>query len=342
MKIGIVTVYDGVSNVGSYLQAYAMQQALQSLGHEVFFVEKTTVPARIWRHIARLNPKRAFFLRLKSGWNYWRVSKAFRFVKPTQVTQKLDGLLFGSDEIWNMDNPFFKDPLFFGTGCDLPKIAYAASVGAMEQKTLDKNLSTASGLQHFRKILARDIRTQEMIGALVCAELPLVCDPTFLLNRQQLQIPIRPSKEKYLLVYSYGLDEPMIRNIQRFAAEQGLKIVSAHFWHHFCHKVIPCKPLEFGSLMASAEYVFTSTFHGAVFAMMNHTRCCILPVREKVADITRRMGQEERLIHADANYETFCHVIKQDFAAETFESILKEYRASSWERLKEALQCLEN
>lgn len=342
MKIGIVTVYDGVSNVGSYLQAYAMQQALQSLGHEVFFVEKTTVPARIWRHIARLNPKRAFFLRLKSGWNYWRASKAFRFVKPEQMTQKLDGLLFGSDEIWNMDNLFFRDPLFFGTGYDLPKIAYAVSVGAMRQKTLDDNLQVVAGIKQFRKILARDTRTQEMIGPLVGTELPLVCDPTFLLSARQLSTPIRPCKEKYLLVYTYGLDEPMIRNIRRFAEEQGLKIVSAHFWHHFCHKVVPCKPLEFSAWMAGAEYVFTSTFHGAVFAMMNHTRCCILPVREKVKDITQRMGQQDRLISADADYETFCRVIRQDFATEAFEGILEEYRNRSWEQLKGALTCLEN
>ena len=340
MRIGIVTVYDGVSNIGSYLQAYAMQLALEKLGHEVFLVEKTTVPKRIWQHIGKLNPKRAFFLRLKSGWNYFVASRAFRFIKPRDVTVELDGLLFGSDEIWNMDNPFFKDLLFFGTGCDLPKIAYAVSVGAMEQSTLDQNLEIAEGIHGFRKILPRDVRTQQMIGRILEQDLPLACDPTLLVGKEALQQPVKLPEKKYILVYSYGLDQEMIGNIRRFSAENDLKIVSAHFWHHFCDRTIPCKPLQFGALMAGAEYVFTSTFHGAIFAMLNHTRCAIMPVRDKVRDIAVRMGQSDRLIAPDADYDTFCRTISKEFPDREFEMILRDYRADSQTKLEDALKCL--
>lgn len=342
MKIGVVTIYDGVSNIGSYLQAYAMQLALKKLGHQVYFVEKTTVPERIWQHIARLNPKRAFFLRLRSGWNYLLASRAFQFVNPQSTTEKLDCLLFGSDEIWNMDNAFFKDALFFGTGYDIPKIAYAVSVGAMEQETLDQNLETVAGIHDFKTILARDDRTRQMIGQLLDQDLPLVCDPTLLIGKESLQQPITLPKEKYILVYSYGLDQEMIDNIRQFANEKGLKIISAHFWHHFCDRVIPCTPLQFGSLMAGAEYVFTSTFHGAIFAMMNHTRCAIMPVRDKVRDVTMRMGQGNRLIAANADFNTFCKTIEQDFESEYFEIILHNSREYSQAKLEEALTCLTN
>ena len=37
MKIGIVTVYDGL-NYGSFLQAYAMKRFLEDKGHEVLFM----------------------------------------------------------------------------------------------------------------------------------------------------------------------------------------------------------------------------------------------------------------------------------------------------------------
>lgn len=341
MKIGIVTVYDGVSNVGSYLQAYAMQHALEELGHEVFFVEKTSVPKRIWQHISHLNPKRAFFLRLKGGWNYWRASRKFRFVAPHEMHEKLDGLLFGSDELWNMENPFFKDPLFFGTDCSLPKISYAASVGAMEQTTLDMNIATAAGLRDFKAVLVRDDRTRQMIGDLLGRELPLVCDPTMLVAKEALQQPVKLPKDKYILVYSYGLDQEMIDNIVRFAREKQLRIVSAHFWHLFCDEIIPCLPLQFGPLMAGAEYVFTSTFHGAVFAMLNHTRCAIMPVRDKVRDIAHRMGQDARLICADAPYETFCQTIERPFDTEAFEARVNDWREYSQQQLEEALRCLQ-
>lgn len=342
MKIGVVTVYDGVSNVGSYLQAYAMQLALERLGHQVYFVEKTTVPERIWQHIARLNPKRAFFLRMHSAWHYLLASRMFHFVKPRQVTQKLDCLLFGSDEIWNIDNPFFKDPLFFGTGYDIPKIAYAVSVGAMEQSTLDNHLDITFGVHDFKHILVRDDRTKQMIGQLLDEELPLVCDPTLLIGKESLQQPIKLPKEKYILVYSYGLDQEMINNIRQFANVKGLKIISAHFWHYFCDQVIPCTPLQFGSLMAGAEYVFTSTFHGAIFAMLNHTRCAIMPVREKVRDITVRMGLTDRLIAPDANYSTFYNTISKEFPTCEFEFTLKNFREDSQLKLEDALQCLTN
>lgn len=340
MKIGIVTVYDGVSNIGSYLQAYAMQLTLEKMGHQVFFVEKTTVPRRIWQHVARINPKRAFFLRLASGWNYLLASRAFRFVKPEQVTQKLDGLLFGSDEIWNMDNAFFKDPLFFGTGFDIPKIAYAVSVGAMEQETLERHKKVVGGVYTFQEVLVRDARTQKMIGDLLKSELPLVCDPTFLVGKEVFQQPAKLPREKYILIYSYGLDQKMIENICRFAKEKNLKIISAHFWHSFCDRTIPCKPLQFSSLMANAEYVFTSTFHGAIFAMLNHARCAILPVRDKVRDIAIRVGQGERLITANADYDTFFRTITKDFTTEDFERRLKNYRENSQNQLEDALKCL--
>lgn len=341
MKIGIVTVYDGVSNIGSYLQAYAMQTALEQLGHQVFFVEKTSVSRRVWQHVAQLNPKRAFFLRLQSGWNYLRAARRFRFVSPGQ-THQLDGLLFGSDEIWNMDNPFFRDPLFFGTGMQIPRIAYAVSVGAMAQKTLDANAAIAEGAKSFAAVLARDERTQTMMGKFLQKDLPIVCDPTLLVGTDPLQMPVKLPEEPYMLVYSYGLEEPMEGYIRRFAKEKGLKLVSAHFWHPFCDRVIPCKPLEFGSLMAGAEYVFTSTFHGAVFAMMNHTRCAILPVREKVAYVAGQLAQEGRLVYRRMDYDTFRAALETPFDAETFEARLAALRKLSMDALKEALECLKS
>ena len=37
MKIGIVTV-EKSANVGSYLQAYALKETLEALGHKIFFI----------------------------------------------------------------------------------------------------------------------------------------------------------------------------------------------------------------------------------------------------------------------------------------------------------------
>lgn len=42
MKIGIVTIYESITNLGSFLQGYAMKIVLEEMGHEVFFVQKET------------------------------------------------------------------------------------------------------------------------------------------------------------------------------------------------------------------------------------------------------------------------------------------------------------
>ena len=39
MKIGIVTVYESITNLGSFLQTYAMKTLLTELGHEVYILQ---------------------------------------------------------------------------------------------------------------------------------------------------------------------------------------------------------------------------------------------------------------------------------------------------------------
>ena len=102
MKIGIVTVYDAVTNVGSYLQAFAMKTALEELGHEVVFVEKESCWSSIAKCAFRLNPKRSFFLRLKRCLNYLTALKEFSLLHQealpsSDVELLLYGMRFG---IW--------------------------------------------------------------------------------------------------------------------------------------------------------------------------------------------------------------------------------------------------
>ena len=71
--------------------------------------------------------------------------------------------------------------------------------------------------------------------------------------------------------------------------------------------------------------------------MLNHKKCCILPIRKKVADVVERLGCEQRLISKDCTYDLFCNTINQDFAVEQFENLLNKYRMASSKLLSEAL-----
>lgn len=207
-----------------------------------------------------------------------------------------------------------------------------------DNRILDKNLDIAKGIFDFKCIYVRDAHTKEVIEEILGKELKTACDPTMLIPIEKLEKPIKLPKEKYLFVYTYGLDQPMIDNIKRFAKEKGLKIVSACFWHIWCDKIIECEPLQFSYLIKNAEYVFTSTFHGAVFTMLNHKKCCILPWRYKVADVTKSLGAEDKLVDKECSYETFRSTMEAPFPVEDYENRLSHIRLTSQDLLKEVLK----
>ena len=340
MKIGIITVYDAMNNLGSYLQAYALKTHLEALGHDVYFVQNNSLLTEIKSCVLKLNPKREFFLRIKKCCKFLKSLKKLKTTKKEKISEGyFDYLIYGSDEIWNMDNPYFKSPFFFGSDNNHPKkIAYAISVGEMSKETLDKNLDISKGIFDFKHIYVRDNHTKKLLENLTNKELRTVCDPTLLIPVDKLEKDIKLPKQKYIFVYTYGIDQPMIENIKKFAKEKGLIIVSACFWHIWCDKIIQCEPLQFSTLIKNAEYVFTTTFHGAIFTMLNHKNCCILPIRYKVKDVVSSLGAEGTLITADCSYEEFCMKMENPFPAEIFDRKLNDLRTTSVKLLKEVLK----
>ena len=342
MKIGIVTIYESATNYGSFLQAYALQTVLERLGHEVYLIQNVPTWQTAKKCVMRINPKREFFLRMLKTIEFIKDMSAFRLVKKEKLgSMDFDCLIYGSDEIWNLENPYFRDGLFWGEYADdIPKIAYAISVGALEEKTLDKYKHLTLRLSSFDNIFVRDDRTHDIVSELVQKSPEYVCDPTLLLPLSHMEKDINLPKDKYLFVYTYGVDKNIEDKITAFAKKMNLKIVSACFWHKWADKVIECSPLKLSKLIAGAEYVFTSTFHGAIFTLLNHKRCCILPVRDKVRDIVCRLGEEVHLISGDCDMSEFETVIEQAFDTEDFEARLEYIRHDSMEKLEGALKCL--
>ncbi len=340
MKIGIITIYESITNMGSFLQAYAMKTALEGLGHEVLFVQNVPMMQAVKKCVLKLNPKRELLLRYKKALHFTRDMKKLQLVPKACIEQqKFDILIYGSDEIWNLDNPYFREDVFWGIDQkEIKKVAYAISIGCMERKTEAEYAAYFEEIPNFQSILVRDERTRSFIERKTGKNPRFVCDPTILVPVSKLTKQIRCSKEKYLLVYTYGLDRDMEKLVVSFARKNGLKIVSPCFWHLWADKVIECSALELSSWMAGAEYVFTTTFHGAIFSLLNHKKCCIYPVREKVSDVVMRLGETHRLIETDCSYEAFSETMNIPFDDGEFEKRMEQWRAESIELLKGALQ----
>lgn len=340
MRIGIITIYESITNMGSFLQAYALKTVLEDLGHEVYLIQNTPASEWIKKYVCKINPKREFFLRLKKAKHFLDDLTMLKLLPKDKISEaKLDMLIYGSDEIWNLENPYFRENIFWGLGKNtIKKVAYAISIGAMTCDTEKKYNYYLENLSSFAQILVRDKVTKQFVERNVKMSPKLVCDPTILtpvqkINRECKKYP----KEKYLLVYTYGVDSWLEKQIVRFARKNNLLILSPCFWHYWADKVIECSALELGSLMAHAEYVVTTTFHGAIFSLLNHTKCCIYPTREKVTDVVYRLGEEHRLINEHCKDEEFDKIINMPFDSLEFENRIEERRKESLALLEEAL-----
>lgn len=343
MKIGIVTIYESITNMGSFLQAYALKTVLEQQGHDVYFIQNVPTRKTISKRLFRLNPKRELFLRALKCWKFYKDTKLLKLIPKAELENyKLDLLIYGSDEIWNLENLYFTDPLFWGIGQNqIRKIAYAVSIGAMEEDTATHYPELIEGLNGFERIFVRDERTHNFLEKRLTYNPQYVCDPTILLPLKYLTKSRKKPNEKYLLVYTYGLDSDIENLVVSFARKKGLKIVSPCFWHIWADKVIECSALELSTLMSGAEYVFTTTFHGAIFSLLNHKQCCILPVREKVTDVVKRLGEDKRLVDATCDEKRFEQVMDLPFDSEDFEKRVKKWRECSMQQLKGALACSE-
>jgi len=339
MRINIVTIYQPFTNLGSFLQAYALKIALNEMGHKVSFVKIDSHFFQALRMVTKINPKREFFLRASKAFYAITDLSKLDYNSVEQTNKSADLVIFGSDEIWNIVNPYFRHPTFWGLPFrHIPMIGYAVSSGHAQYDDFKKYSYLTSNIVDFTEILSRDKHTRDLIKETLGINSELVVDPTLLIDVSKLSAPIKLPAQKYLLVYTYGLNSHMISVVKQFAKKHNLIIVSPCFWHIWADRVIECSALQFSALIKGAEYVFTTTFHGAIFSLINHSRCCILPVREKVRAVCETLQCADRLISDNDCFDVFDNKINIPLDVETFENNLSALRADSLKKLTNAIQ----
>lgn len=308
MKVGIVTVHD-VNNFGAFLQAYGLQHTLESMGHEVYFIRSHTKKyargmfyrirpyGKEYRHLP------SFILKNYRGWKkhqvFLRDQKCFRVLEHYE-DEKLDVVILGSDEIWNTTNPLFQNHIFYGKDMH-PVMAYAPSIGNASFENM--KCIPVELFKRIDPILVRDVRTQNFLKTLNI-DAPLVCDPTMLADVEIFQRPYHHhlmKKAPYLLLYAYGheIHEKMQRCVLDFAHQRGLRVYAVGFHISWCDGVINCSPLDFCAVLEGAACVFTSTFHGTIFSVLNHKAFVSLPYSPKTTNMLHSVGLLDRLINEE-------------------------------------------
>lgn len=344
MKIGIVTVQDS-NNFGSFLQAYALQSVLQNMGHEVVFIRSRS-KEYIKRIFYRVRPSKRELLHLPSfvrtNWQGWKKytrfqaeQKYFR-VLDNYTDEHLDLVILGSDEIWNVQTKVFQNHIFYGEGMQ-PVMAYAVSIGAAayeEMKCIPEKL-----FRHISPVLARDQYTADFLQTRGITA-PVVCDPTLLVDKRIFERPYKNralENEPFLLVYSYGLTQEIVEGICAFAKSKDLKIFSACFPFDWCDGVFDCTALDFCAVMQQASYVFTSTYHGTIFSILNHKQFVSLPQSRKTSDLLAALGLSERVINGTITPVVIDQKLNSKIDYQIIDAKIEAMRQDALEYLKKGI-----
>ena len=255
---------------------------------------------------------------------------------------KLDKIILGSDEIWNVKTPAFRREIFYGIGME-NVTTYAVSAGAATLEQLEEYPALVEGIKKINNILVRDVNTKKIVEQITGNVPKMVCDPTFLLPVSAYvsadQTVVMNQKQKYILIYSYRIKEPLKNNIIKFAKENNLKMVAACMNHDWCDEFVNGSPLKFCEILLAAEYVVTTTFHGTIFSFLNHKKFVVEPFSPKVNDVLEKVGLEDALIEEGISYERFKQALQNgnyDYAA--VEEKIAYWRERSLELLKESLE----
>lgn len=290
MKTGLVTFYH-IHHYGAFLQAYATERAVESLGSECeiidYYVNQNNdlfrKPAGLGAAAAdahtalHYGPLKTRYDRFEEFGRERLSVTGHRYTGLTELKEAdlpYDVILSGSDQIWNPkifpDGHF--DPAFFGAFSQRRKIAYAPSFGIPHiPESMEEELR--GYLSRFSHLSVRERQGQKIVREITGAEAPVVLDPTLLLNREQWGAIAAepPGTGAYILCYCISSPGALAPYIQKLQEATGLPVVQLCGVRRKVHPraacVLDAGPAEFLGLFRRAAYVCTNSFHGTVFAV---------------------------------------------------------------------------
>ncbi|MBM4165105.1 MAG: polysaccharide pyruvyl transferase family protein [Lentisphaerae bacterium] len=328
MKVAIIT-YHCAPSYGAVLQAYALQEAVRALGHTSAVIDY--VPA--WRHYVRLRdicatPNPAVIV---SRWNTYRLTRRTRqFVNARlALTERryasladleaavpaCEAAICGSDQVWHpkrfdstgeFDKAYF---LAFGGAGAYRRVAYAPSFGV---PTLSPGYRCAirPWMERFSSIGLRERSAAESLSAELGRDIPWVCDPTLLLGAEALgrladgvAHQSRPGLVVSWLSFRRELYLNVFRLLRTLTGAPGA-IIGRPFAAWFESRGTLPGVEEWVSLIRSARFVLTDSFHTTAFAILFRRPFLVLAWadasaarNDRLVSLLERLGLSERIVY---------------------------------------------
>lgn len=300
-KIGILTFHRAI-NYGAFLQAFALKTYLQKINHSAKIIDYWPVGHEIvyevfskdiFRQLPLLRKIKyivRYFLIYKKAnerknkmealmYKHFDIGSSPKYNTPQGLSDvQEDIVIYGSDQIWwksKLKNYEGFDWAYWGDYIpkSSKKIAYAASMGVINNSEQDR-IEISQRLCNFASIAVRETMLRDAICNLTDKPIDIVCDPVFLLDRDEWSQVVKPIKTppKYVLLFNLMGAQDALRLAKRKALEMKIPLVEV------TSKVLPLKygkyciqtadAFEFLYLVKNAEFVVTSSFHGTAFSVI--------------------------------------------------------------------------
>ena len=254
-KVGIITMHK-VPNFGSALQAYALQQKVDSLGYDAeivdyyypneyhcekqglaYFPQRSLVrlfllnvvgQILLFLHIDKFRKRSIESIerfRLQKNYRrfYRKYFKLSRFYGSMDAIKNnppdYDVYMTGSDQVWNSRFIGDDSAFFLGfAGTGKPKVSYAASIS---NRGIDKEYKKKyqQYLKDYKSISVREASTAKIVSDLTGCDVNVVCDPSLLLDKDEW-LKICPKQAlvdgEFLLLYVQSYSFDPYPNIVTF------------------------------------------------------------------------------------------------------------------------------
>lgn len=357
MKIGIMSM-QRIINYGSFLQAYGLKKTIESLGHEVDFVDykigepivSENLPSapntcKLIRMAKMLFSKdyrkkrndqlcanRAFSTfssTFRNEWLPWLGISDTRNFRP-----ELDVLVIGSDEVFNctQTNTDVGYSLeLFGKNHNAKKLlSYAASFGSTTLGKLNKYKKTeeiAECLRKFDSISVRDNNSHSLVKYLTGTEPTDNVDPVLIYNFEQEVCEKKVDLEDYIIVYAYSgrINDNEAKAIQEFAHKHNKRTLSIGVRQSFTDEYVCVDPFTMLAYFKNADYVVTDTFHGTVFSIKYQVPFATIirdSNKEKLSDLLSKFNLTDREVNNISDIED---VLSKELNAELLKNLILEY-----------------
>ena len=328
MKVGVITFHN-VLNYGAVLQTYALQKKMRDLGIESavidynspFFISNIVKP-KIFRYknpFHYLEDKRFYKkscikqakIKRFSG-KFIEKTERIDFESLTDISKQFDYIVTGSDQVWN-EKVIKGDYSFFLNFVPPQKrCAYAASIGA--KRFLPENLPVIRGLlKEYKAISVREETAKKALKQQMNIESVRVLDPTLLLDKNQYNELICPSKktnQKYILLYLLNYSKTLVQSAKRLSKKLGIPVFCINPTKKRIYGVEDYSSsgiCEFLELISKAEFVITNSFHGVAFSINYNKQFNVelmpsaIDVNSRITDLLDVLNVKNRII-SDGKY----------------------------------------